>query len=304
MTGTRPETPPRYRYIRSGTSDDEQENDGNGNTVLAARKRAGSVGRPVLISRRLDRQRHGGTHVLGEAAVPPQSVLQAPALLGLGCLDANASFGLDMFTRRHLDFAANVPNESRNWIGNDPMAFIPAVPAAPSSAWPCMVAKSACRSQSVGTHVRRESAFLRPSGSFSVHQRLHPPWRPRLRAPTLSFLMFHLAATLSLGRVFLAQLPHACKLMGKNIVRHRGHRSQGQGRCSRSQSKMRKCKCKQTVSSSIFALLALTAFFRLWMSIPPLGSRKNTPPYKNYSGSKACQGSLTRILSSLGFLAA
>ena len=139
---------------------------------------------------------------------------------------------------------------------------------------------------------------------FSVHQRLHPPWRPRLRAPTLSFLMFHLAATLSLGRVFLAQLPHACKLMGKNIVRHRGHRSQGQGRCSRSQSKMRKCKCKQTVSSSIFALLALTAFFRLWMSIPPLGSRKNTPPYKNYSGSKACQGSLTRILSSLGFLAA
>jgi len=166
MTGTRPETPPRYRYIRSGTSDDEQENDGNGNTVLAARKRAGSVGRPVLISRRLDRQRHGGTHVLGEAAVPPQSVLQAPALLGLGCLDANASFGLDMFTRRHLDFAANVPNESRNWIGNDPMAFIPAVPAAPSSAWPCMAAKSACRSQSVGTHVRRESAFLRPSGSF------------------------------------------------------------------------------------------------------------------------------------------
>lgn len=173
MTGTRPETPPRYRYVRTGTSDDEQENDGNGNTVLAARKRAGSVGRPVLISRRLDRQRHGGTQVLSEAAVPPQSVLQAPALLGLGCIDA--PFGLDIFTRRHqggpencmfaMDFAANVPSECRTCSGNDPMARIPAVPAAPSFAWPCMTAKSACRSQSVGTNVRRESAFLRPSSS-------------------------------------------------------------------------------------------------------------------------------------------
>jgi hypothetical protein len=68
-----PETPPRYRYTKSGDSDDEaKESDAKnkvGKTdrfdkaqaaVLTSRKRSGSLGRPLCMSRVLDRQRHGG----------------------------------------------------------------------------------------------------------------------------------------------------------------------------------------------------------------------------------------------------
>lgn len=100
-----PETPPRYRYIKSGVSDDEDEAKDKRNTrteakskdskgqkdedskVLAARKRSGSLGRPLCMSRVLDRQRHGGeqnTWCYGGEG--PRFVLQAPPLLKLGQL--------------------------------------------------------------------------------------------------------------------------------------------------------------------------------------------------------------------------
>ena len=175
MTGTgipRPETPPRYRYVCSGTSDDEEECHGN-NKVLAARKRAGSVGRPVLISRKLDRQRHGGTsEVSPEMSGVPQAALQAPAMLNLGYLDA--ALGLDPFVGRDQRNPAD-----KNVFGIEVSAssacqaysvYDPGSSAQVASAFagqPCMApSRSFQRSQSAGRNVRRESAFLRPAVSF------------------------------------------------------------------------------------------------------------------------------------------
>jgi len=87
MDAPRPETPPRYRYVSTGASDEEEtsRSEKSSRKVLAARKRAGSVGRPVLLSRNLDRQRHGGSEQMHDSM--PKHTLQAPALLKLGQLN-------------------------------------------------------------------------------------------------------------------------------------------------------------------------------------------------------------------------
>ena len=162
MTGRRPDTPPRYRYVRSGTSDDEQDCNGDSSKVLAARRRAGSLGRPVQISRRLDRQRHGGTALIeGKPAAPALHALQAPALLKLGQLglDAPPSFETFLPAPRPSEkmLGMEVSNPPYCHLGSDPVASaIPAF-ARPSPGKPVFQ-----RSQSVGRNVQRESAFLRP----------------------------------------------------------------------------------------------------------------------------------------------
>ena len=178
----RPETPPRYRYVRSGTSDDEEAHcDSTSNKVLAARKRAGSLGRPVMISRKLDRQRHGGaSEVSAEVPPAPQPVLQAPALLKLGHIDA--PFLLDAFRRReqgrppakHL-FGMNFAHAGYPFCLARDLIPVQAVPV-PAMGQACMGSAKPPfqRSQSAGRNAPRESAFLRPWTSTRLENLLAP----------------------------------------------------------------------------------------------------------------------------------
>lgn len=152
-----PETPPRYRYTKSGDSDDEaKESDAKnkvGKTdrfdkaqaaVLTSRKRSGSLGRPLCMSRVLDRQRHGGEvplceqsqasqgeprKIRGWSEAPRRFVLQAPPLLKLGHLqtpvlpDPLNSFGMP----------GKVQNAypGSEGVGASQTAFVPPAPPAP-----------------------------------------------------------------------------------------------------------------------------------------------------------------------------
>ena len=154
-----PETPPRYRYTKSGDSDDEaKESDAKdkvGKTVdrfdkaqaavLTSRKRSGSLGRPLCMSRVLDRQRHGGEvpqnceppsqeprRIRGWSEAPRRFVLQAPPLLKLGHLqtpvlpDPLNSFGMPGKVQN-----AYPGSEA---VGASQTAFVPPAPPAPAPA--------------------------------------------------------------------------------------------------------------------------------------------------------------------------
>eukprot|EP00435_Cladocopium_sp_Y103_P051633 s1074_g16.t1 len=153
-----PETPPRYRYTKSGDSDDEaKESDAKDKVgtvdrfdkaqaaVLTSRKRSGSLGRPLCMSRVLDRQRHGGEvqnvqncepqsqaeprRIRGWSEAPRRFVLQAPPLLKLGHLqtpvlpDPLNSFGMPGKVQ-----SAYPGSEG---IGACQTAFVPPAPPAP-----------------------------------------------------------------------------------------------------------------------------------------------------------------------------
>lgn len=110
-----PETPPRYRYTKS-VSDDEDEAKAHGDAtgagkvadkaVLASKKRSGSLGRPLCMSRVLDRQRHGG-----EGSQPLQPEPQGETRRIRGWSEAPGSHG-----RRVLQAPSEAPGPSNRFV--------------------------------------------------------------------------------------------------------------------------------------------------------------------------------------------
>ena len=169
-----PETPPRYRYVKSGVSDDEDEGhvqrareenqlkdkakdkaQSGQSKVLAARKRSGSLGRPLCMSRVLDRQRHGGENVWPGQGREARFVLQAPPLLKLGQLQAPTLDPLNPLVTGYPD--------TRTFMPGNLGPFAPPMPLfQPVSSFDLRSAGSSRRSLSAGANFYTSRAPLVP----------------------------------------------------------------------------------------------------------------------------------------------